>query len=83
MLRSAVSKKLAGVSEVHLATKAVNTSETSITCYENTRCNTPEDSHLHTRRRENLKFYKSSWFHFDCQVDPLLRAQSIQCLTTD
>jgi hypothetical protein len=32
------------------------TSETLVNFYQTTRCNNPEDSHLHTRRRENLKF---------------------------
>jgi hypothetical protein len=32
-----------------------NTSETSITFYQTTRRNNPADSHLHARRRENLK----------------------------
>jgi hypothetical protein len=32
-----------------------NTSETSVNFYETTGRNIPEDSHLHTRRRENLK----------------------------
>jgi hypothetical protein len=35
--------------------EAVITSETSVNFYETTRRNIPEDSHLHTRRRENLK----------------------------
>jgi hypothetical protein len=35
--------------------EAANTSETSIHFYQTTRLNIPEDSHLHTRRRENLK----------------------------
>jgi hypothetical protein len=34
---------------------AVSTSETSVNVYQTTRCNNTEDSHLHTRRRENLK----------------------------
>jgi hypothetical protein len=33
------------------------TSETSVNVYQTTRCNNPEDSHLHTRRRDNLKSY--------------------------
>jgi hypothetical protein len=36
-------------------TEAASTSETSVSFYQTTRCNIPEDSHLHTRRRENLK----------------------------
>jgi hypothetical protein len=35
--------------------EAPNTSETPVN-YQTTRRNNPEDSHLHTRRRENLKF---------------------------
>jgi hypothetical protein len=34
---------------------AGSTSETSVNFYQTTRGNNPEDSHLHTRRRENLK----------------------------
>jgi transcriptional regulator of met regulon len=34
---------------------AVNNSETSASFHQTTRRNIPEDSHLHTRRRENLK----------------------------
>jgi hypothetical protein len=34
---------------------AVSTSETSVKFYQTTWRNKPEDSHLHTRRRENLK----------------------------
>jgi hypothetical protein len=35
--------------------EAESTSETSVNFYQNTRRNNPEDSYLHTRRRENLK----------------------------
>jgi hypothetical protein len=34
---------------------AASTYETSVNFYQTTRRNNPEDSHLHTRRRENLK----------------------------
>jgi hypothetical protein len=34
---------------------AASTSETSVNFYQTTRRNNPEDSHLHTRRRETLK----------------------------
>jgi hypothetical protein len=34
---------------------SVSTSDTSVNFYKTTRRNNPEDSHLHTRRRENLK----------------------------
>jgi hypothetical protein len=35
--------------------EATSTSETSVNFYQTTRRNNSEDSHLHTRRRENLK----------------------------
>jgi hypothetical protein len=40
-----------------LMIQAANTSETSVNFYQTTRRNNPEDSHLHTRSRENLKSY--------------------------
>jgi hypothetical protein len=55
---------LAAISEVLTASiimvialmmEAASTSETSVNFYETTRRNIPEDSHLHTRRRKNLK----------------------------
>jgi hypothetical protein len=38
-----------------LMMEAARTSETSLNFYQTTRRYNPEDSHLHTRRRENLK----------------------------
>jgi hypothetical protein len=38
-----------------LMIEAASTSETSVNFYKTTRRNNPEDSHLHIRRRENLK----------------------------
>jgi hypothetical protein len=35
--------------------RTVSYSETSVNIYQITRCNIPEDSRLHTHRRENLK----------------------------
>jgi hypothetical protein len=35
--------------------EAASTSETSVCFYQTTRSNNPDDSHLHTRRREDLK----------------------------
>jgi hypothetical protein len=35
--------------------EAVNSSETLVNIYQITWCNIPEDIHLHTSRRENLK----------------------------
>jgi hypothetical protein len=41
---------------IDLMMEAASISETSVNFYETTRRNTPEDSHLHTRRRENLNY---------------------------
>jgi hypothetical protein len=41
-----------------LMMEAANTSETSVNFYQTTGRNIPEDSHLHTRRRENLKSHQ-------------------------
>jgi hypothetical protein len=38
--------------------KAISTSETSVNVYQTTRRNKPEASHIHARRRENLKYHK-------------------------
>jgi hypothetical protein len=43
------------VSEVLLPSLSGSTSETSVNFYQTTRRFNPEDSYLHTRRRENLK----------------------------
>jgi hypothetical protein len=40
---------------IALMLEAASSSETSVNLYKSTRRNNPEDSHLHTRRRENLK----------------------------
>jgi hypothetical protein len=37
--------------------EAARTSETLVKLYQTTRCYNPEDSHLNTHRRENLKSY--------------------------
>jgi hypothetical protein len=42
---------------IALMMEAARTSETLIHSYQTTRCYNPEDSHLHTHRRENLKSY--------------------------
>jgi hypothetical protein len=36
--------------------EAASTSKTSVNFYQTTRRNIPEDSHLHTHRRENRKY---------------------------
>jgi hypothetical protein len=40
---------------IALMMEAARTSETLVTFYQTTRCYNPEDSYLHTHRRENLK----------------------------
>jgi hypothetical protein len=40
---------------IALMMEAASTSEMSVNFYQTTRRNNPEDSHLHTRRCENLK----------------------------
>jgi hypothetical protein len=40
---------------IALMMEAASTSKTSVNFYQTTWCNNPEDSQLHTRRRENLK----------------------------
>jgi hypothetical protein len=42
---------------IALMMEAARTSEKLVNFYQTTRRYTPEDSHLHTRRRENLKSY--------------------------
>jgi hypothetical protein len=58
-----------GVYYHHNQGDAVNTSEISVNFYEITRRNIPEDSHLKTRRRENLKC------HYICYVKLVLQPQ--------
>jgi hypothetical protein len=63
MLRLVVQEILTGDSEVLTASiirammEAASTSETCANFYQTTRRYNPEDSHLNTRRRENLKSY--------------------------
>jgi hypothetical protein len=42
--------------------EAARTSETLVNFYQTTRCCNPEDSNLHTHRRENLKSYITEIF---------------------
>jgi hypothetical protein len=48
---------VAPCSLIALMMEAARTSETLVNVYQTTRCYNPEDSNLHTHRRENLKFY--------------------------
>jgi hypothetical protein len=49
-------------SDIALIMEVADTSETSVNFYRTTRRDNPEDSHLHTRRRENLKSHLESIF---------------------
>jgi hypothetical protein len=48
---------------IALMMEAASTSETSVNFYQTTRRNNPEDSHLYTRRRENLKSHMHYGVH--------------------
>jgi hypothetical protein len=47
---------------ITLMMEAAKTSETSVNFYQTTRRNILEDSHLHTRRRKNLKSHPGSFY---------------------
>jgi hypothetical protein len=53
---------------VALMVEAVNLSETSVHIYEPTARSIPVDSHLHTRRHENLKSHPKLSFISDVHV---------------
>jgi hypothetical protein len=42
--------------------RVMSTSDTSVNASQTTRRNNPEDSHLPTRRRENLKSESQIWY---------------------
>jgi hypothetical protein len=48
---------------IALMMETSSTSETSVNFYQSIRRNNPQDSHLHTRRRENLKPHKFKIIH--------------------
>jgi hypothetical protein len=50
---------------IALMMEAARTSETLVNVYQTTRRYNPEDSHLLTHRRENLKSYL---YNFDCKT---------------
>jgi hypothetical protein len=66
-----------------LMMEAASTSETSVSFYRTTRRNNPEDSNIHTRRRENLKSRLTEVFVFfifcegECWVSTLKKDRTI------
>jgi hypothetical protein len=56
---------------------AANTYETSVNFYQTTRRNNPEDSHLHTSRRENLKSHLKRVFILEYRNILLLLAKHL------
>jgi hypothetical protein len=57
-------KRLASAWLIALMMEAASTSETSVYFYQTTRRNNPEDTHLHARRRKNLKSHKNRGLSF-------------------
>jgi hypothetical protein len=59
--------------------EAVSISESSVNLYQTTRCNIPEDSHLHTGHRENLKshnvlfVFRLSYFDYEEYESGMIR----------
>jgi hypothetical protein len=59
-----VYQRLRGAFCLHHQGEAASSYKTSINFYQTTRSNNPEDSHLHTRHRENLKSHWLSCLKF-------------------
>jgi hypothetical protein len=67
--------------------EAVLTSETLVSSHQSTRRYNPEDGHLYTHHRENLKSYKflktnSSGIVIKCQGDETLNALMMEAVQT-
>jgi hypothetical protein len=56
-----------------LMMEAASISERSVNVHQTTRRNNPEDSHIRTRRRENLKSHILVFFFVRCMSNPLLQ----------
>jgi hypothetical protein len=57
-VKAKIKLKMAVFCAIALMMEAASTSETLVNFYHTTRRYNPEDSHLRTHRRENLKSYK-------------------------
>jgi hypothetical protein len=62
---------------IALMMETANTSETSVNFYQTTRRNIPEDIHLRTRCRENLKFCLTLQLLQALQIVPLVALRFI------
>jgi hypothetical protein len=60
-----INKKMAVFWVIRTMVKAADASETSEDLYQTTRLNNPEDGHLYTSRRENMKSDTNKYRNFD------------------
>jgi hypothetical protein len=75
-----ISEVLAAFVIIALIMEAANTSETSVVFYRTTRRDNPEDSHLHTRRCENLKSHSKLVLFSSTPLVRLSELSELLCL---
>jgi hypothetical protein len=63
--------------------EAASTSETSVNFYQTTRSKNPEDSHIHTRRSENLKSQEMKRHLLHIQTPSLIKIDAFTCGNND
>jgi hypothetical protein len=56
----------------------VESAELSVNLYQTSWCNNPEDNHLHTRHRENLRSHKDLFL----MLNFITRTPSFTCMVT-
>jgi hypothetical protein len=61
--------------------EAVSTFETSVNIYQNAWCNIPEDSHLHIRRHENLKYTGGGYRNLNFKKISMYKVYSLDILS--
>jgi hypothetical protein len=66
VLAATIAMAMLAYSIIALMMEVASTSETSVNFYQTTRRYNPEDSHLNTRRRENLKSHATGFFVLFC-----------------